>query len=49
MDSDGTVKKILDTTVLEQFTANFALIPEEGLLAIPAYAGNRVVVYRIGL
>lgn len=44
----GVVTKLLDTSVPGQYLANFAFIPEQGLLVFPTWIDNRVVAYSIG-
>jgi sugar lactone lactonase YvrE len=45
--SDGSVTKLLDTTVIEDQSADIAFAPGRGLLAVPQFYGNRVTVYRV--
>ena len=44
---EGTVEKLLDLTVPKTNTADLEFIEEEGLLVIPTFSGNRVLVYRL--
>jgi len=44
---DGTVTKLLDTSVVEEQCADFEVVPEHGLLVIPTFLGGRVLAYRI--
>lgn len=43
----GEVTKLLDTSVPGRPIANFALLPEEGLVVIPTWTDNRVVAYSV--
>jgi hypothetical protein len=45
---DGMVEKLLDTTGPGMRCANFAIVPESDLLAIPTFEDNRIVLYRLG-
>ena len=45
---DGKVTKLLDTTVVGAGLANFAFLPEAGLLVIPTWTDNRVLAYTLG-
>ena len=43
----GSVTKLLDTSVPGRPMANFALVPEKGLVVIPTWTDNRVVAFVI--
>jgi sugar lactone lactonase YvrE len=43
----GEVTKLLDTTVVGQNLANFAYLPDRGLLVIPTWIDSRVVAYTL--
>ncbi len=43
----GEVTKLLDTSVPGQPIANFAFVPDMGLVVIPTWTDNRVVAYAI--
>ncbi len=43
----GQVTKLLDTSVPGQPIANFAFVPEMGLVVVPTWTDNRVVAYTI--
>ncbi len=45
---DGTITKLIDTTVIEELSADIEFVPERGLLAVPTFFGGRVTVYRVG-
>ena len=45
---DGSVEKLLDTTGPGMGCANFSYVPESGLLAVPTFTDDRVVLYRLG-
>jgi len=42
----GAVTKILDTTTIQMNLADFAYIPESGLLVVPTYAAGRVAAFK---
>lgn len=42
----GGATKMLDTSATEINCANFAYVPDEGILVVPTYMDNRVVAYR---
>ena len=44
--ADGTVTKLLDTSVAEEQSADFEYLPEQGLLVVPTFLDGRVVAYR---
>lgn len=44
---EGTAEKLLDLTVPKTNTADLEFIQEKGLLVIPTFSGNRVLVYRL--
>lgn len=44
---DGKVTKLLDTTVVGVSLANFAFLPEAGLLVFPTWTDGRVVAYSL--
>jgi len=46
--ADGTVTKLLDTSVVEEQCADFEYLPEQGLLVVPTFLDGRVVAYRLG-
>lgn len=43
----GQATKLLDTTVTEINCANFAYVPEKGLIVVPTFRDNRVEAYEI--
>ncbi len=43
----GVVAKVLDTTTVQMNLADFAYIPESGLLVVPTYADGRVAAFMI--
>jgi sugar lactone lactonase YvrE len=45
ISSDGTVEKLLDTSGPGMRCANFAYVPESGLLAVPTFEDDRIVLY----
>ncbi|HSQ35320.1 MAG TPA: SMP-30/gluconolactonase/LRE family protein, partial [Candidatus Binatia bacterium] len=47
IDKDGSAEKLLDTTVIGVNLADFAFVPETGLLVFPTFTGNALVAYRI--
>jgi hypothetical protein len=44
---DGSVRKLLDTTVTGRPAADFFFEPESGLLVVPTFVDNRVTAYRV--
>jgi len=44
---DGTVTKILDTSVLEEMSADIEYVPDLDLLVVPTFLGNRVTAYGV--
>lgn len=44
---DGTVEKLLDMTVPKTNTADFSYSEEKGLLMIPTFSDNRILVYEL--
>ena len=42
---DGTVTRLLDTSVPGKGACNFAFVPEKRLLVVPTWTGNTVVAY----
>ncbi len=42
---DGTVTRLLDTSVPGKGTCNFAFVPDRRLLVVPTWTGNTVVAY----
>jgi sugar lactone lactonase YvrE len=47
ISQSGGVTKLLDTSVPGRPMANFALVPEKGLVVIPTWTDNRVVAYTL--
>ena len=45
---DGVVEKLLDTSGPGMGCANFTYVPKTGLLAVPTFSDNRIVLYRLG-
>lgn len=45
---DGGMEKLLDTSGPGVGCANFAYVPESGLLVVPTFTDNRVVLYNLG-
>ena len=45
---DGTIEKLLDTTGPVMRCANFAYVPESGMIAVPTFEDNRIVLYSLG-
>ena len=45
--SDGTVTKLLDTSVVEEQTADIEYVPELDLLVVPTFFGNRITAYEV--
>jgi len=45
---DGSVTKILDTSVLEEMSADIDYVPELDLLVVPTFLGNRITAYEVG-
>ncbi len=44
---DGTVTKILDTSVVSEQTADIEYVPDLDLLVVPNFLGNRVTAYEV--
>jgi 6-phosphogluconolactonase (cycloisomerase 2 family) len=44
---DGTVTRLLDTSVPGRGACNFAFVPERGLLVVPTWTGNAVAAYSL--
>lgn len=44
---DGSITKLLDTSVIEQQSADFEYLAEHELLVVPTFLDGRVVAYRI--
>jgi hypothetical protein len=44
---NGEIKKLLDTTVLECFAADFEYVAENNLLLIPTFTDNRIMAYEL--
>ena len=44
---DGTVTRLLDTSVPGRGACNFAYVPEQGLLVVPTWTGNAVAAYSL--
>lgn len=47
IDTAGVCHKLLDTTVIGVNLADFAFVPETGLLVFPTFTGNALVAYRV--
>lgn len=47
--AEGSVTKVLDTTVVGFPLADFAYIPAKKLLVFPTFTDNRVIAYRLAL
>jgi len=47
VSQDGRVSKLLDTTAVGMPLANFAFLPESGLLVFPTWTDNRVAAYAL--
>jgi sugar lactone lactonase YvrE len=45
---EGTVTKIVDTSVPVSMTADITVVPETDTLIVPTFLGNTVVAYRLG-
>ncbi|MCU0224392.1 MAG: hypothetical protein MUF27_10030 [Acidobacteria bacterium] len=45
---DGTVTRLLDTSVPGRGACNLAYVPEQGLLVVPTWTGNAVAAYSLG-
>jgi sugar lactone lactonase YvrE len=48
IESDGSITKLLDTTVVERQSADVEYVPELDLLAVPGFIDGRVTLYRVG-
>lgn len=44
---DGSIEKLLDTTILGQYLADFDYVPGKDLIVIPTFYDKRVVAYRL--
>jgi sugar lactone lactonase YvrE len=44
---EGSIEKLLDTTVPGQYLADFEYIPGSDLIVAPTFFDNRVVAYRL--
>jgi hypothetical protein len=45
---EGSVTRLIDTTVVEEQSADIAFVPQRGLLAVPGFYGNQLTLYRVG-
>ena len=43
--ADGDVEKLIDTSVLGRFLADFGYLPESNRIVVPTFYGNRLVAY----
>jgi sugar lactone lactonase YvrE len=47
LSPDGSVTRLIDTTVTGERAADFAYLPEEGLVVVPTFYTDSVVIYRV--